>query len=189
MGSLIKKFFTAPLAGVEEAYAATTHAAQFIFGGIFIVLSLLCFSLCFKDFVLALEITLLVLGIKLVLAVVSFLTKTVEGGFLNTLSAFSYTTLTSSLFTVLISIVFGLKGYSFAIALVVVWVVIGAVHTAYVFHVMHTGSENKGAIVYLITVGIVTVVAALIAGKIASAAVMSLVEDMIYGSFGSMFGY
>ena len=189
MGSLIKKFFTAPLAGVEEAYAATTHAAQFIYGGIFIVLSLLCFSLCFKDFVRALEITLVILGIKLFLAVIAFLTKTVEGGFLNTLAVFSYTTLTSSLFTIIISIVFALNGYLFGIALIFAWIVVGAVHTAYVFHVMHTGSENKGAIVYLITVGIVTVVAALIAGKIASAAVMSLVEDMIYGSFGSMFGY
>ena len=57
---------------------------------------------------------------------------------------------------------------------------------------MHTGSENKGALVYLISVGVVTVIAALIAGKIGSAAVMSFVEDMIYdslGSFGSMFDY
>ena len=73
-----------------------------------------------------------------------------------------------------------------------VWVVVGAVHTAYVFQVMHTGSENKGALVYLISVGFVTVIAALIAGKIGSAAVMSFVEEMIYdslGSFGSMFDY
>ena len=166
MGSLIKKFFTAPLAGVEEAYASKTVAAQFIYGGIYIVLSLLCFSLCMKDFVSALEITAMVLGIKLILAVVSFITKTVEGGFLNTLAAFSYTTLTSSIFTILISLVFGLKGYLLGCSLIIAWIVVGAVHTAYVFHVMHRGSENKGAIIYLITAGVVTTIAALIIFKI-----------------------
>lgn len=183
MGSLIKKFFTAPLAGVEEAYASKTVAAQFIYGGIYIVLSLLCFSLALKDFVSALEITALVLGVKLILAVVSFITKTVEGGFLNTLAAFSYTTLTSSLFTIIISLVFGLKGYLLGLSLVIAWIVVGAVHTAYVFHVMHRGSENKGAIIYLITVGVVTTIAALIFFKItgisdAFESVMGLMSDL-----------
>ena len=187
---VIKKFFTAPIELMEEAYTSTSQIAQYVILGIFVVFSLLFTSLYMSvadsPFLVGLAITASLVAIKFVFSVIAFLTKDTEGTFANAIGLFSITTIPGTIFVLLIFIFSKMSFVVGELSLLVIWLIVDSIYSYLAFNTMIKKSKTKALNVFIIIAVVVTFIAVAIGYNKVVELVTEMVQNAIYDSFDSL---
>ena len=187
---VIKKFFTAPVELMEEAYTSTSQIAQYVILGIFVVISLLFTSLYMSvadsPFLVGLAITASLVAIKFVFSVIAFLTKDTEGTFANAIGLFSITTIPGTIFVLLIFIFSKMSFVVGELSLLVIWLIVDSIYSYLAFNTMIKKSKTKALNVFIIIAVIVTFIAVAIGYNKVVELITEMVQNTIYDSFDSL---
>ncbi len=192
LANFFKKFFTAPVAMLEEAYTAATQTAQFIVLAISAVVMLIFTWLAFAEplddeaFKYAFFVLLSVVVVKAIHTAVAYVFKDTEGSFVQALALFSTSTIIDALGAILMFFSFKMTAGadSFAGAMsgifgvIIAWTIAGAV---YVFSAYNVVIKNKAKAVnaFVITAVVLSfIVCAIIGGQ-----VDDMMSSFMYGLF------
>jgi len=192
MVEVCKKFFTSPVELLEEAYTATSQVAQFVIAGIFALVSLLFVFLFFKDayvdspFVVALGITVALLLVKVAYAVVAFICKNTEGGFLNSLGLFAITTI-PGVVVMLLTFLFDKMGFVVgAFSVLLFWIVADSVYSYLAFKTVIKNTKVKALYIFFICAFVVTLVLVAIGYNKVVDLASEMIQNYLMNSFNSL---